>query len=176
MRLRFDRAISIFQDEISLLTPAGVRKLALPPKVHMDGLLAGRLIVTINEDWKPQGADHILAQGSVVALDLKALEKHPDRPATHGCLCTHSPGVCPAGRNHQEPLTAHHSRTCAGTRLCLYPLDQAGEWTRKRLDIPENRTVEIVTTNESDDRFFLELTGFLDPSSLWLGRRGCRRP
>jgi prolyl oligopeptidase len=164
----FDRAISIFQSEISLLTPAGVRKLALPSKVHMDGLLAGRLIVTINEDWRPQGADNTLAQGSVVALDLKALERHPDRPqATVVFAPTPQEFVQQVAitKNHLLLTTLEHVQG----RAYVYTLGSGGEWTRKQLDLPENRTVEIVTTNKSDDRFFLELTGFLDPSSLWLG-------
>ena len=164
----FDRAISIFQSEISLLTPVGVRKLALPPKVHMDGLLAGRLIVTINEDWKPQGADHTLAQGSVVALDLKALERHPDRPQPTVVFApTPQEFVQQVAitKNHLLLTTLEHVQG----RAYVYSVGSGGKWTRKQLDIPENRTVEIVTTNESDDRFFLELNGFLDPSSLWLG-------
>jgi prolyl oligopeptidase len=35
--------------------------------------------------------------------------------------------------------------------------------------VPDNQTVDIVTTNRSDDQFFLRLTGFLTPSSLLLG-------
>ncbi len=164
----FDRAVSIFQSEISLLTPAGVRKLALPPKVHMDGLLAGRLIVTINEDWRPQGADRTIAQGSVVALDLKALERHPDRPQPTVVFApTPQEFVQQVAitKNHLLLTTLEHVQG----RAYVYSVGSGGEWTRQQLDIPENRTVEIVTTNKSDDRFFLELTGFLDPSSLWLG-------
>jgi prolyl oligopeptidase len=37
------------------------------------------------------------------------------------------------------------------------------------LDLPANLSVSIETTNQTDDRFFLGLEGFLTPSSLWLG-------
>jgi len=164
----FDRAVSFFEDELSLLTPAGVRKLALPPKVHIDGLLAGRLIVTINEDWKPQGADLILAKGSVVTFDLKALEKQPDHPEPKVVFA-------PTGQEFAQQVAITKNRLLLTTlehvqgRAYVYSVGSAGEWTRKKLEVPENRTVEIVTTNKSDDQFFLELTGFLDPSSLWLG-------
>jgi prolyl oligopeptidase len=163
-----DRAVSFFEDELSLLTPAGVRKLALPAKVEVNGLLAGRLIVTINEDWKPQGADRTLAQGSVVALDLKELEKHPDRPQLTVVFA-------PTPKEFAQQVAITKNRLLLTTlehvqgRAYVYSMGSGGEWTRKPLDIPENRTVGIVTTNKSDDRFFLELTGFLDPSSLWLG-------
>ena len=44
-----------------------------------------------------------------------------------------------------------------------------GEWTRKKLDLPDNQAVDIVSANGADDRFFLEVQGFLTPSSLLLG-------
>jgi prolyl oligopeptidase len=54
-------------------------------------------------------------------------------------------------------------------RAYLYSLDKAGAWTREKLAIPDNETVNIETTNTSDDKFFLSLTGFLTPSTLQLG-------
>ena len=36
-----------------------------------------------------------------------------------------------------------------------------GEWTRKKLDVPDNQAVDIVSANGADDRFFLEMQGFL---------------
>jgi prolyl oligopeptidase len=164
----FDRAVSFFEDEIYLFTPAGVRKLALPPKVHLNGLLAGRLIVTINEDWKPQGADHALAQGSVVALDLNALAKHPDSPQPTVVFAPTPQEFAQQvaiTKNHLLLTTLEHVQG----RAYVYSVGSGGEWTWKKLEVPENQTVEIVTTNKSDDRFLLGLDGFLDPSSLWLG-------
>ncbi len=116
----FERAVSFFDDELSLLTPAGVRKLALPPKVRLNGLLAGRLIVTINEDWKPQGVDHTIAQGSVVTFDLTALEKRPDHPEPRVMFAPTAQEFAQDVAITKNHLTAYHSRTCAGTCLCLF--------------------------------------------------------
>jgi prolyl oligopeptidase len=164
----FLKAVNIFAIEVSLWTPAGARKLALPAKVRINGLVAGRLIVTINEDWKPQGANHTVAQGSVVALDLKALEKHPERlkpmivfaPTAQEFVQTVA-----VTKNHLLLTTLEHVQG----RGYVYTVGSGGKWTRKGLDIPDNQTVDIVTTNQSDDQFFLGLTGFLNPSSLLLG-------
>ncbi len=51
-------------------------------------------------------------------------------------------------------------------RAYEYTRDKSGAWTRKQLAVPDNQTVGIVTTNTSDDKFFLALTGFLTPSSF----------
>ena len=71
------RGLNFFEDEISLLTPAGPQKLGLPGKVEIKGLLEGRIIVALNEDWKPTGLQQTFVQGSVVALDLEAVRKDP---------------------------------------------------------------------------------------------------
>lgn len=163
-----DRSVNFFEDEISLFTPGGVRKIALPGKVGINGLLAGRLIMTINEDWKPQGEDHTVVQGSVVALDLKALEKHPEqlRPTVvFAPTAQEFVQTAAVTKNHLLLTTLERVQG----RAYVYTVGSRGEWVRKGLEIPDNQTVDIVTTNESDDQFFLGLTGFLNPSSLLLG-------
>src|SRR6202023_441522 len=54
-------------------------------------------------------------------------------------------------------------------RAYVYTRSPKNVWTSKKLDIPDNLSVSTETVNTSDDRFFLETTGFLTPSSLLLG-------
>lgn len=54
-------------------------------------------------------------------------------------------------------------------RIYVYTPGAGGAWTAKKLDVPDNRTVSIVSANWSDDQFFLSITGFLNPSELLLG-------
>ncbi len=68
----FVRGVDFFRTEVSLLTPSGPRKLELPGKTDIGGLLDGQFIVTLNENW---GA---FAQGSVVSMDLAAITKDPE--------------------------------------------------------------------------------------------------
>jgi prolyl oligopeptidase len=164
----FDRSLNIFEHEISLWTPAGAHKIALPAKVEINGLLAGRLIVTIDEDWKPRGIDHTFAQGSVLAFDLKALEKDPEQLKPTIVFASTSQEFAQevaVTKNHLLLTTLEHVQG----RAYAYTVGSGGEWTRTRFDVPDNRTVDIVTTNRSDDQFFFRLTGFLTPSSLLLG-------
>jgi prolyl oligopeptidase len=163
----FDRALNFFDHEISLWTPAGARRIALPAKAEMNGLVAGRLIVTINEDWTPQGSA-TLQQGSVIALDLQALNDHPEHPKPTIVFAPTSQEFAQevsVTRNQLVLTTLEHVQG----RAYVYAVGSTGQWTRKKLDIPDNQTVDIVTTNKSDDQFFLGLTGILTPSSLLLG-------
>jgi len=164
----FDRKLDFFRSELSLWTPSVTRKLALPAKLELNGLLAGRLIVTIEEDWKPGGSEPTVVQGSVVALDLKALEKgsgplHPT--VIFAPTAQEFAQEVSVTKNHLVLTTLEHVQG----RAYVYSVSPNGQWSSKKLDVPDNQSVDFITANRSDDQFFLRFTGIITPSSLHLG-------
>jgi prolyl oligopeptidase len=162
------RGVNFFESELSLLMPSGPSRIALPPKVDLDGLLDNQLIVTLNQDWKPEGLNTTFAQGSVVSFDLDAGKKDPlhlKPTIVFAPTAAEFAQEATTTRNHLLVTTLEHVQG----RAYVYTRDKKGEWTRKKLDVPDNVSVSVVTTNTSDDQFFLALTGFLTPSSLLLG-------
>jgi prolyl oligopeptidase len=162
------RGVNFFETEISLLNTDGVRRIALPGKFSLNALFKNRLIVTLNEDWTPNGLTTKFVQGSVVSLDLDAVKNDPEhlKPTiVFAPTATEFAQGVDATRNHLLLTTLENVQG----RAYVYSLGAGGEWTRNKLDVPDNQTVELVTTNNSDDRFFVSLTGFLTPSSLLLG-------
>jgi prolyl oligopeptidase len=162
------RNVNFFESEPYLLTPEGVKLIEMPKKVEVDGLLNGQIIITVNEDWKPEGMAQKFVQGSVLSLDLNAVRKDPMhlKPSiVFAPTAQEFEGSVALTRNHLLLTTLDHVQ---GRAYC-YTQEKTGEWTRKKLDVPDNQTVSIVTTNTSDDQFFLYLSGFLTPSSLDLG-------
>jgi prolyl oligopeptidase len=162
------RVVNFFAREYALLTPAGAKKLALPGKCEVNGLLDARLIVTLNEDWKPAGMDRTFVQGSVVSLELAAVEKDPAqlKPKTlFEPTAKEFAQEVSITRNYLLLTTLDHVQG----RAYRYTPAAGGAWTHTRLDVPENQTVDIVTTDTASDKYFLSLTGYLTPSSLHLG-------
>jgi prolyl oligopeptidase len=164
----FDRKVDFFHSELTLWTASGARKLALPAKMDLNNLLAGRLIVTINEDWNPGGSEPTVAQGSVVALDLNELEK--------GSGPLHPKVIfAPTAQEFAQEVFATRNRLVLTTlehvqgRAYVYTVSSDGQWSRKKLDVPDNQSIDLMTANQSDDHFFLRLTGMISPSSLHLG-------
>jgi len=162
------RALNFFETEVSLLTPDGPKRIALPGKARINGLLNGRIIVTINEDWKPEVEGRELVQGSVISLDLEAVEKDPLRLRP---VVVFAPTAAEFVQNTAMTRNYLLLTTLENVqgRVYSYTPGGKGAWTRKKLAVPDNRTVSVVSTNWSDDQFFLSLTGFLTPSSLWFG-------
>lgn len=167
----FYRRLNFFETEVSLLTPDGPKRIGLPGKADIEGLLNGQIIVTINEDWKAAAAGKDLVQGSVVSLDLGAVKKDPLhlKPSiVFAPTATEFVHSVDKTRNHLIVVTLDNVQG----RVYSCAPGVSGAWKRNKLALPDNRAVSVVSTNWSDNQFFLSLTGFLTPSSLWLGDAG----
>jgi len=162
------RSLTTFEAEYYLLTPGGSKKLGLPRKADVNALLNGQVIVTLNEDWTPEGLSKSFAQGSVVALELSAVEKDPIhlRPTVvFAPTAQEFEQELASTKNHLIMTTLEHVQ---GRAYVLTPGSDGG-WTRKALPVPDNQSVDIAAASRTDDHFFVRVTGFLSPPSLWLG-------
>ena len=163
------RGVNFFESEVSLLTPDTAKRIALPGKSDINGLLNGQVIITLREDWKPEGQNTKFAQGSIVSLDLGELKKDPLHLKP---TIVFAPT---ATEFAQEDIATTKDRLIVTTlenvqgRAYIYTHDAKGAWKCRKLNTPDNRTVSIESANWSDNRFFLSLAGFLTPSSLYLG-------
>jgi len=163
-----ERGVDFFNRAVALYTPEGPKKISIPGKSEIHGMLDGQIIVELNEDWKPDGLSTTFPQGSFVALDLEAVKKDP----THlKPIVIFTPTAQEFGqeaavtKNHLILTTLDHVQG----RAYVYTRSANNVWTKKKLDIPDNLSVSIQTANTSDDHFFLETTGFLTPTTLLLG-------
>ncbi len=160
--------VSTFESAYFLWTPAGNRKLAIPGKSEVNGLLNNQLIVTLNEDWKPDGLDQTFPQGSVISLDMDAVRQDPAHLKPSAIFTPSAVEFAQevqTTRDHLVLTTLEHVQG----RAYVYRPGPGRQWTRSRLDLPDNQTVDILPANGDDDQFFLEAQGFLTPPSLLLG-------
>ena len=160
------RDVTFFESEVHLLTAKGLKKLALPRKATITGLIAGRLIVELREDWKPaDGA--LMPQGSLVSIELSNALATPDR--LHPTL-VYAPGArksFAAAAAARDFLLVTELDNVKG-RAYVYAPEKSGGWSHRALALPDNATVEIVDADLHSNQAFLSVAGFLMPSSLWL--------
>ena len=159
------RSLSFFEAEHHLVGPKGAIKLSLPVKADVEALVAGRLIVSLREDWTVAAAT--FAQGSLVSIDLAAAAAAPARLRP---TLVYAPG----------PREALSQTAATRGRLLVTVLDNVkgrayvytpvanGRWTRRQLALPDNASIHIVDADLRSDRAFVSVTGFLTPTSLWL--------
>ena len=162
------RSMTTFQSEHFLLLANGPRKLELPLQSRIEKLHDNQLIITLDEDWKPQGGTETIAEGSVVSVDMKAATADPVhlKPTILFAPTAKefAQGVA-ATKNHVLVTTLENVQG----RAYVYTHSKDGKWSRVKLPVPDNLTVGIATSNLENDKFFLAQTGFLTPSSVLLG-------
>lgn len=157
--LLVSRATSFFESEIHRLAGDGVARIDLPAKVDVVGLVGGKLIVRVNQDWKPAKGNPIAA-GAIVAVD----------PAGRGTpVAIFTPGA----RQSVDDVAATRGHVLAAVyddvRGQAWSFTPAGTgWTARRIALPDNASVHLDSTDRNTDDAFLTVQSFTLPSTLWL--------
>ncbi|MGW9120966.1 prolyl oligopeptidase family serine peptidase [Streptomyces sp. NPDC055663] len=159
------RWLDFFRSETYLLTPdASLVRIEVPDDANA---YAHRrhLIVALKSDWLGQPA------GSLLAFDFDAFLAG-DRTAQ--VLFTPDARTALAGHS----WTRHHlileTMRDVSTHIEVLTPTSAGGWERRPLaDVPALSRVTVVDTDpDVSDEYFLDVSGFLQPSSLHHGRIG----
>ena len=158
------RGVTFFTNEYYLVTSKGVEKLNVPMKADIDGLVDGKLLFSLNQNWTAGGKT--FKQGSLVSIDLAQATAHPGdvQPAL-----VYAPGPrdsldgVSVTKNDLVLTTYHNVRG----RAYVYSPAPDGGWSKRRLNLPDNSSIGVVDTNLHDNRIFLAVSGFLMPTTLY---------
>ncbi|MBJ7448428.1 MAG: S9 family peptidase [Brevundimonas sp.] len=161
-----NRGVSFYEGETHRLNADGTTtKLELPAKSNINALVQGQLVITTDQDWTaPSGQD--FKTGDVIAWDLQRWLADPATPAQ---LI-----IRPTEREAIEGITATRNRLIVALYenvrggVYVYEPSATGEWSRTRMDLPQNVSVGVGSASERDDKIFVSVTGYLNPSSLYL--------
>jgi prolyl oligopeptidase len=159
------RGVSFFETKIYLLGANGVEKLNLPLKSQVADLVAGRLVIKLNQDWRLDGQR--LPQGALVSVDLKDALSDPQHLKPR---LVYAPGpresLGDVGATRSSLIVTLY-RNVRGRALVYTPVPDGG-WTQRVLAQPDNASIHIVAADRHSEQAFLGVTGFLTPTSLWL--------
>ena len=158
------RGLDFFRSAFFQVQYRGTHRLGLPEKCEIIGLVANRLIVKLDEDWRQPGSKPLPA-GAIAALDMGHQDAAPQLI------------WAPGPRQSADEVAVTHDRVVAsiydnvrGRAMAFAPVPPGvSGWSATRLNLPENVAVSVVSTSIRDDQVFWGVSGFLQPSSLWLG-------
>ncbi|NIJ15815.1 prolyl oligopeptidase family serine peptidase [Sphingobium vermicomposti] len=156
------RGVTFFGNETYLLTAAGAKKLPLPAKSSLQGLVQGELLIQTSEDWTSGGVT--VPAGALASVPLKALESGEalsprilfapnERQSIDGVAATRSRAIVTINDNVR------------GRVLSFAP--GADGWTSQAVELPDNATISTVAATHRNDRVYLSVAGFLAPTTLW---------
>ncbi len=166
-----DRPLTTFESEQHLVTPSGVVKLALPLKSGVVGMVDGQILVQLSEPW--QEGETTIASGALASFDAAGAAAHPDRLDP---VVVFTPGP----RESIDGVTTTRDQVLASIyqnvrgRVFTFARTEDGRWTQQRLSLPDNLSTGVMSGNDRGSEAFVNVTGFLTPTSVWLadGRNG----
>jgi prolyl oligopeptidase len=159
------RPLDTFHSETFVIGPQGAKRLAIPEKAQVAELVDGRVIVSLDEAWTAGG--RTFAPGSIAAVDLAAVKADPGD--LHPTLVWARGPREAAGdiASTRDTLLLSRLDNVRG-RAFVYRPAEGGGWTDMRLDLPDNLSVDLGSADPRSDLAFINTSGFVDPSTLWL--------
>ena len=156
------RGVTFFGNETYLVTPQGVRKLPLPAKSNLQGMVDGQVLIQTSEAWESGGVT--VPTGSLAAVPLKALQS--GETLKPQILFAPSPrqsidGVA-ATKGH---VILAYNDNVRGRVMVLTPGPQG--WSKQQVELPDNATISIASASDKNDKAYLSVAGFLAPTTLW---------
>ncbi|MEO8480505.1 MAG: prolyl oligopeptidase family serine peptidase [Gemmatimonadota bacterium] len=159
------RGVDFFNAETYVIRPHDVARLAIPAKANLATMLDGQVIVQLSESWTT-GTTTITSGGLASFSSITAM-KSPEALAPVAI-------VEPGPRQSVAGATATRSHLLVGmtdnVRGRIYSFSRVadGSWARTRLPLPDNMTTDLGSADSHSELAFLEVTGFLTPTSTWL--------
>jgi prolyl oligopeptidase len=163
----FSRGVTFFENQTFVLTADGPKQLAIPAKSSLSGLIDGRVLLTISENWTPAGQAKSFQQGSLLQMKLADVLRDPAHLKPTIVFEPTADEFLQGAATTKGRLLVTTLKHVQG-RAYVYTPTATG-WEHTSLPVPENTTVGIVSTDDKSETFFLGVTGFLTPSSLFLG-------
>ncbi|MDF0542915.1 prolyl oligopeptidase family serine peptidase [Sphingobium sp. H39-3-25] len=156
------RGVTFFGKEISLLTTAGAKRLPLPARCRLLGMIEGQVLIKTSEVWT--SGDILVPAGALVAVPLIALETGE----------TLKPVIlfAPTARQAIDGVAITRGRVVLcyndnvrGRVMILTP--STNGWTTAQVELPDNAAIDIVGATDRSDSVYLAIAGFTRPTTLW---------
>ena len=163
------RNIDFYHSEVFLITPAGLKKLVLPPQATIKGFVDNTLVFTIEQDWTYRGKAY--ASGALLGV---APEELVETPPGVVVVSNAQPLIyAPGPRESIEQVLVSGHRVIAAVydnvRGRIYTFEGRGEhgWLRDFLPVTENSSASLIAASDIDNSVYYSVEGFLDPPRLY---------
>jgi prolyl oligopeptidase len=160
------RSITTFTSESFLVDQGKLTRLDLPADAEF-GSFRDQLTVTLRTDWTVGGKTY--PSGTLLALPLDGFLKGGRDFAV---LFQPRPRVALAEVSGTRHFLIINEMDNVRNHLYVAAPKPDGSWSRKPLPAPEFGTISAEGVEPESDDYFMDVTDFLTPSSLYLGTLG----
>jgi prolyl oligopeptidase len=179
------RPLDTFRSETWDWSNGIAKKLELPERVSVRGMIDGLLVFTVEEDWKPLRGE-VVPAGALQAhcLDeLRPLPAPPGEVLVRGrCITSPADVFTPTARQSIDEVRVFDDHivvsmydNVVGKAVVFKDGGHEGIWEPTELPIPENAAVHLGSSSRSKQQLFYTYEGFLTPSTLALADVGAAK-
>jgi len=170
------RPLDTFRSETYLVVGGKPVKTILPERVATYGVLQGKLVMVIAEDWTFAGQTY--KAGSLLAAPLDRLTvAGGGAPIARSKVLVFEPNarqsIVAGIANYASTVLITEGRIVASLydnvrgQVAVFTPTADG-WTKSAIPVPENSTVNLIDSQRSSERVFYSVEGFVTPSTLML--------
>jgi prolyl oligopeptidase len=160
-----ERPLDTFRHQTFVVTSRGAERLAMPDKASVAGLVAGRVIMKLDEAWLGAGAG--FGAGALAELDLRSTLANP------GAL---KPRLvwAPGPRDSLEGVATTRDKLIVSSlsnvlgRASVYTPDAAGGWIKAPMNFQKDLSLNLGDADTRSNLAFVTASGFLTPTTLYL--------
>jgi len=157
------RGISFFEQKFWIVTPHGLRALNVPLKSNLQALVAGRLVISLDQAWTANGRTFLA--GDLVSVDLAAALADPQHLEP---VVIYAPGPRDsfdnAGATRDRLIvTSYHN---VRGRAAVYTPTPSGGWSVRPLEVPDYATIALDAADDVGTTAYVSITRFLAPTTL----------
>lgn len=144
----------------------------IPPKSTPQGIHDGQLLVTLEQDWQPEGQP-AFQSGDLIAFDVEAFLDSHDLPAVSLVFRPNArQAVNGVAVSKSAALLSINDNVTA--RILRLSQTDTGGWATRSIPLPGQGQARIAFADKDEEVVFLNYEGFLTPDSLleWSAETG----
>lgn len=135
----------------------------IPLKATPNGVYQGQFLVSLQEDWAPDGQTESFKSGDLVAFDIDAFLRDRSLPRVSLVFRPSAAQALEGVSISKGALLLSISDTAVGK---VYRADMSKEWRIWPIDLPGEGQASIAFASDREDTVFINYEDFLTPDSL----------
>ncbi len=139
-------------------------KLPVPPKATPQGIYKGQLLLTLEQDWSPDGQDVSFKSGDLIAFEMAAFMESRALPPVALVFQPNEKQAVGGVSISRDAALLSISDNVRGRILTLAPGEDG--WSTTPVDLPQNGSVGIAFADKDEETVFINYEGYLTPDSL----------
>lgn len=139
-------------------------QLPIPEKVNIQGVFKGQLVLSLQQEWSPQNTSETFKSGDLVSFDLDHWLKKQEIKDLQLVYRPNERATVDGVSITANKLVLTLLENVVGN---LYVYDFDRKWSKVKLDMPENGSMSVSSSNQDSDIIFINQESFVAPDTLF---------